>query len=597
MSIPASTKIPPPARRPLRVFAFDPSRGRLLGNEMQINVRYRRLAPGPVDLGGAYDQIAVVDYDATRKKYYEPVNLDNQFILIPNGLTPSESDPRFHQQMVYAVASDTIEQFETAMGRRIHWRRAERPLVVKKSQRGWLPDANAFYSPEAHGILFGYFQAGMASAGHNIPGQTVYTCLSHDIIVHEMTHAIVDGLRKHFLEQTNPDVAAFHEAFADLAALFRHFTHREVLMDAIQRTKGRLYTPALRGDELADQASASGLDDGSSDANPLIELAAQFGEARGMEWGLRSAIGTPKTIQELREPMDCHERGSILVAAVFEAFFKVYMARASRHMQVFRAGGARDSDDIPVPLADALCDEATRTAQEFFRMCARALDYLPPVDVTFGDFLRAVLTAEVDYDPDDSQGVCNAWMQAFARRNILPQDAPYFSLDGLCWPQLGDEIVVAGLPFGGPSGLDPAERAATARALKAFIDDNRELLELAPDVAYTLPSFHPLYRVNRSGSVRWDLMAEVVQTRKVKKDSEHYPMRGGATLIVSTHSTAGGGGKTQAFLRYVIKKPLAGDVGKRRAVQQAAFLQDLGIRPGGEAGSLRANFAHIHSGS
>src|SRR6266702_563022 len=162
--------IPEPDRRPLRVFAFDPSRGRMLGNEMQLNVRYRPLAPGPVDKSGAYDQIAVVDYDATRKKYYRTVDLNDPYILISNGLAPSESDPRFHQQMVYAVASDTIEQFEQALGRRIHWRRAARELNAPK---GWQPEdiltltlhphamcqPNAFYSAEAHGILFGYFQA------------------------------------------------------------------------------------------------------------------------------------------------------------------------------------------------------------------------------------------------------------------------------------------------------------------------------------------------------------------------------------------------------------------------------------------------------
>src|SRR5262249_25475871 len=132
-----STRLPEPPYRPLRVYAFDPSRGRLLGNEMQINVRYRRLAPGPMDKSGTYDQIAVVDYDGSRNKYYRPVNLDDPFILIPNGISPSESDPRFHQQMLYAVASDTIEQFESCLGRRIHWRRAERPL---NARRGWLPD-------------------------------------------------------------------------------------------------------------------------------------------------------------------------------------------------------------------------------------------------------------------------------------------------------------------------------------------------------------------------------------------------------------------------------------------------------------------------
>jgi hypothetical protein len=104
---------------------------------MQIDVRYRPLAPGPMDKSGAHDQISVIDYDVSRKTYYQPVNLDDPFVLIPNGIAPSESDPRFHQQMLYAVASDTIEQFENALGRRIHWRRAERPL---NAPRGWLPE-------------------------------------------------------------------------------------------------------------------------------------------------------------------------------------------------------------------------------------------------------------------------------------------------------------------------------------------------------------------------------------------------------------------------------------------------------------------------
>jgi hypothetical protein len=90
-----------------------------------------------MDKSGAHDQIAVVDYDISRNKYYRPVDLDDPFILISNGIAPSEADLRFHQQMLYAVASDTIEQFESALGRCIHWRRAERPL---DSPPAWLPD-------------------------------------------------------------------------------------------------------------------------------------------------------------------------------------------------------------------------------------------------------------------------------------------------------------------------------------------------------------------------------------------------------------------------------------------------------------------------
>jgi hypothetical protein len=597
------TKLTVPARRPLRVYAFDPSRGKMLGNEMLIDVRYRRLGPGPVDHSAARDRLAVVDYDVSRGKYYRPADLENPFVLIPNGISPCESDPRFHQQMVYAVASDTIEQFESALGRRIHWRRAERPF---DAPRGWLPDdvltltlyphamqqANAFYSPDVHGILFGYFPATEDDPGHNIAGQTVFTCLSHDIVVHETTHAIVDGLRGHFMEQTNPDVAAFHEAFADLAALFRHFTHREVLLDTIAKTGGHLYTPALKNGELADAGEAY-LAAGDPKRNPLIEVAGQFGEAIGMRTGLRSAIGKPKTMNELRDTTECHERGSVLVAAVFEAFFTVYIRRTADHFRIYRAAGGHDREDLPGPLADALCREAIRTARQFFRSCVRALDYLPPVDVTFGDFLRAVMTSEIDFDPADEDGVRDAWMQAFRRRGILPDDAQFFSEVALAWPVCPDGARVKGLPFGGPMGPSFKERKQTARALRKFVDGNRELLRLDPDAEYQIPSFHPLYRVNASGSVRWDMVVELVQTRT----SSTYPVRGGTTMIVSTPGTSGSGYRDDVFLRYVIAKPLDGAAGQKRTRRQQDYLAQIGVKPHLDPGTYRVNFALIHGGA
>ena len=106
-----------PRERVLRVYAFDPSRGARLDNHLAIRVPYEPLAKGPV--GG---KVAVIDYDAGNRCYYEGVTLDALSILGEQGLAPSEADPQFHQQMVYAVAMDTIRRFETALGREIRWR-------------------------------------------------------------------------------------------------------------------------------------------------------------------------------------------------------------------------------------------------------------------------------------------------------------------------------------------------------------------------------------------------------------------------------------------------------------------------------------------
>jgi len=99
------------------VYAFDPSEGRKLNNYMTVQVAYEDLEPGPVG-----KRLAVVDYDASNEVFYELVNLDHPSVLLSNGLEPSESDPRFHQQMVYAIASETIRRFEFALGRPIRWR-------------------------------------------------------------------------------------------------------------------------------------------------------------------------------------------------------------------------------------------------------------------------------------------------------------------------------------------------------------------------------------------------------------------------------------------------------------------------------------------
>src|SRR5215213_9151607 len=107
-------KMPP--YRPLKVYAFDPTRGSTMGNHMIINTPYERLKRGPV---GKY--LEVIDYDANNKCYYQPVDLDDPRVMLGNGLDPSESNPQFHQQMVYAVASEMITRFESALGRSIKW--------------------------------------------------------------------------------------------------------------------------------------------------------------------------------------------------------------------------------------------------------------------------------------------------------------------------------------------------------------------------------------------------------------------------------------------------------------------------------------------
>ena len=88
---------------------------------------------------------------------------------------------------------------------------------------------------------------------------------------------------------------------------------------------------------------------------------------------------------------------------------------------------------------ERLSDEAAKVAGHVLTMCVRALDYCPPVDLTFGDYLRALITADYDMVPDDSLGYRVAFVEAFRRRGIYPRDLRSLSIDALRWRPASDD--------------------------------------------------------------------------------------------------------------------------------------------------------------
>ena len=53
--------------------------------------------------------------------------------------------------------------------------------------------------------------------------------------------------------------------------------------------------------------------------------------------------------------------------------------------------------------------------------------------MTFGDYVRALITADRDLVPDDDKGYRVAFMQAFRRRGIYPADVRDLSTESVCW--------------------------------------------------------------------------------------------------------------------------------------------------------------------
>jgi len=582
-----------PERRALRIFAFDPMLARGGDHRITIEVPYRKIDCSDQSFGD--DRLEVVDYDAAAGCFYRTVDLDDAKIAMQQGLEPSEADPQFHQQMVYAVASRVLENFDKALGRRLRFKGGHRLRLMPHAFQG----RNAYYDQQLNAVLFGYFPADLDNPGANLPGQYVFTCLSHDIVAHEVTHAALDRLHENYRQPTNAHVPALHEAFADIVAIFQRFTYLDVVRIVIRETRGDLSKP-----------------------NPLLEIGAQFGAAAGLGGALRTAGGIPDPLAFSRttEP---HELGELLVRAVYDGFVRTYERRTLDLIRIATGGSGRLPDGELAPdLVNRLASECARTAQAVLLMCIRATDYLPPVDPTFSDFLRAMITADFELNRTDELGLRASMIEAFRVQGIRPEAVGSLAVESIlldtedptapeatadenlaeivrellqigiqeisrnttpgakpttpaqpvmkaekvaspsAWVQqqqseLGGEDIDVTIeenieindsivPDISPDDEPDARRRAIAKSLGKWAYTNRKRLGLDPRLRVQVKGFHPVHRVAQSGELVVEMIVKLVQMKRHDdQDLGGLFYRAGATVVVTTEGT----------IRYVILKP------------------------------------------
>lgn len=556
---PYPREVDDPLYRPLRIYSVDPSIPRLDGAIVTINVAYEPLAPGPV--GCLFE---VVNLDGELGIEYRRADLEDPHVLIAGGYQPSPTDPRFHQQMVYAVCSNVYSSFRTALGRNLTWGFGGRDSAAKLKLKPHSEQANnAYYQNEGDGgsLNFGYYRAEEKPTDGSMPGGYIFTCLSQDIIAHEVSHALLDGLRAQFSVPSGPDVPAFHEAFADLVAIFQHFSYREVLLNAIGRCRGEL-----------------------TKADVLLDLARQFGHTTGRKKALRSAIepdqGSPR---QYCAELKSHELGSVLVSAVFDSFVTIFKRKTERYFRLASNGtGVLPAGALPHDLQNILADKASALASQFLNICIRAIDYCPPVGITFGDYLRALITADYDLVPDDPWDYRGALIDAFRRRNIYPRSATSLSEDALRWK--GPRFKLPALPAlefgnlgfrGDPAQVvDRAKLHEQASVLGQFLSNPayREEFGLVADGDPRLggdrvsnpciESIRAARRAGPDGQIVFDLVAEITQSRHVNASApgNRHSFHGGSTAII------GPDGK----IRYLVLKSV---VGAGRAERRLAFIK------------------------
>jgi hypothetical protein len=473
----------------LTIIAQDPSvkvGGKILVSE--VDVPAEELLAGPRGY-----RVHVIDFDTATNTLYEPAVLkpaangqykdpfalkkdaDGAIGKRPQGYDKKlVSDPTFHAQNVYAIVMRTLAQFEFALGRRVPWGSQGHQIHVAPHA---FADANAFYSREDRAIFFGYFMG-----PSNRP---IYTCLSHDIVAHETTHAILDGIRSRYLEPSSPDQAAFHEGFADIVALLSMFSLPDLIGQLLDRSnprsrmisKAHLTSDALKKSVLLGLAEEMGL-----------------GLSKGRESALRRSVALRpgKPYMSMPEFSEEHDRGELLVAAMMNAFLEIWTARLARIG--FISSGKKDRSLV--------VEEGARAAGHLLTMAIRALDYCPPTDITFADYLSALLTIDREVVPDDSKyGYRAALLTHFENFDI--RRATGADVDGT-WKRFdGRELIYGRTHF--DSMLRDKEEVFR------FIWENRGALEIDDRGYVEVQSVRPSIRIGPDGFTLRETVAEYVQ--------------------------------------------------------------------------------------
>ena len=206
-------------------------------------------------------------------------------------------------------------------------------------------------------------------------------------------------------------------------------------------------------------------------------------------------------------------------------------------------------------------------------MCIRALDYLPPVDVTFFEYLRALITADYDLITDDRLKYRVAFVEAFRRRGIYPlnldtstADVPRtLSADTLRWQgfditkfskTVQEELkkqyggVIEGLKQYADACLYLEDRGklfeatrgkrldlqyklrGTFKAVPAFARE----LGLDPEQKFEVHELRGATRVSADGRHVPQIIVALTQLRRVPADkasgTPSFMFRGGSTLVV-----------------------------------------------------------------
>jgi hypothetical protein len=263
-------------------------------------------------------------------------------------------------------------------------------------------------------------------------------------------------------------------------------------------------------------------------------------------------------------------------------------------IRLSRSSGNDPGSDLHPDIAERVATTAATLARHFVSICVRALDYCPPIDIRYGEFLRALVTADFDLLQDDGAEYRNALIEAFRARGVVPQSVVSYSEEALRWnPPESALPPCKGLDFDFLGARIDAAQRQNAVVLHEYATKHSAALGLSKDFPIQAHSFHAIHRVSPRGMFVFDFVVEFLQQTKVPLDPKNpkgtsFVYRGGTTVLFDQNG----------YIRYSIRKRIGN---KARLAEERDFhRRESSLLPAAPfmASPLRQglNFAATHRG-